>query len=409
MTIRDFIEKDFQEIKRTWEEIGWLDPKEDREIFKLFVESSKILVGEVNGEVEASVFNIPGDINYNGIKLPLHAVAAVTTSRIARKRGLAGRMTALSLAREANNGKSIAGLGMFEQGYYNLLGFGTGPYEHELSFDPADLKVPKSTRMPCRLGSKDAEEIHKNRLNRFPKHGAVNLFPPQTTRADLAYKDSGFGLGFRDEETGELTHHFWVSPEDVEHGPYNVIWVVFRENKQFLELLSLLRDLGDQVNLVRLNEPAGVQFQDLLKQPFKRSRISRKGKFEVKNRAVAYWQLRILNLEECIKNTHLPFNEVSFNLELQDPVKEFLPPEENWQGIGGEYHLTIGGESVLKKGLDKSLPTLKASAGAFTRMWMGAVPASGLALTDELSAPEELLAELDKTFLMPKPRIDWDF
>ncbi len=409
MKIRKYIEKDYQEIKRTWEEIGWLEPKEDKEIFKFFVESSRIMVAELNGAAEASVFSISGDLNYNEVKLPLHAVAAVTTSRISRKRGLAGKVTALALAREAAAGKKIAGLGMFEQGYYNLLGFGTGPYEHHLSFDPADLKVPKSNRAPCRLGAKDFQEMHENRLQRLQKHGSVNLYPPKVTRADLLYKDSGFGLGFRDPDSGELTHHFWISPDDVENGPYDVLWAIYRENQQFLELLSLLRDLGDQVNLVRIAEPAGVQLQDFLKQPMKSSRISKGGKHEVKNRALAYWQLRILDLENCIINTHLPGGEISFNLELIDPVEKFLPPEEEWQGVGGEYHLTIGTESEIKRGLKNGLPTLKTSVGVFTRMWMGSLPATGLALSDDLCAPEDLLKELDRVFLMPKPRLDWDF
>ncbi len=409
MIIRKYLDKDYQEIKRVWEEVGWIDPKEDHGVFKAFAQSSRILVGEINGAAEASVFSVSGDVNYNGVPLPLHGVAGVVTSRVARKKKLAGKITAISMAQEASQGQCVAGLGMFEQGFYNLLGFGTGPYEHYLSFDPADLKVAPTKRTPCRLGLKDAEEIHQSRKKRLQRHGNVNLFPSEVTRGDLLYKDSGFGLGFRDEESKELTHHFWISPEEVEHGPYNVLWAVFRENCQFIELLGLLRDLGDQVNLVNICEPVGIQLQDLLRQPMKRSRISRRGKFEVKNRASAYWQLRILNLEKCIQNTHLPKNEVSFNLELDDPVKEFLPPEEEWQGIAGEYTVTIAGESEIKKGFRKSLPVLKTSVGAFTRMWMGVLPASGLAVTDEMAGPENLLKELDHTFLLPKPQLDWDF
>jgi len=42
-------------------------------------------------------------------------------------------------------------------------------------------------------------------------------------------------------------------------------------------------------------------------------------------------------------------------------------------------------------------------------MWLGALPASSLAVTDELSAPNDLLKKLDKAFRLPTPKIDWDF
>ncbi len=409
MIIREYIEKDYQEIKRTWEETGWLAPKEDKEIFRLFVDSSEILVGEIDGTAEGSVFSIAGDIFFNGVKMPLNGVAGVTTSRVARKRGLAGKITAASLARAAMSGSWVAALGMFEQGYYNLLGFGTGCYEHDVSFDPADLLVPPSERPPIRLGAGDSSEIHNNRLNRRRGHGGINLFPEGATRTDVIYKDDGFGLGFRHPENGELTHHMWIIPRRVETGPYRVLWMAYQNFDQFLELLSLLRDLGDQVHLIRMNEPAGIQLQDLIKQPMKKNRITQKGDFPVNNLAEAYWQMRILDLKQCMQNTHFPDGQVSFNLELTDSIKKFLDPAEEWQGIGGEYCLTLGPQSEIREGFDSSLPRLKASVGAFTRMWLGVLPASGIAVTDELTGPEELLIELDHLINLPQPQPGWDF
>jgi hypothetical protein len=35
--------------------------------------------------------------------------------------------------------------------------------------------------------------------------------------------------------------------------------------------------------------------------------------------------------------------------------------------------------------------------------------AIGLAVTDELSGPPELLRQLDRTLRLPQPRPDWDF
>jgi len=55
------------------------------------------------------------------------------------------------------------------------------------------------------------------------------------------------------------------------------------------------------------------------------------------------------------------------------------------------------------------LSTLNASVGAFTRMWLGVLPATGLSVTDKLDAPHALLQQLDRLLRLPKPSFEWDF
>ena len=71
--------------------------------------------------------------------------------------------------------------------------------------------------------------------------------------------------------------------------------------------------------------------------------------------------------------------------------------------------VTLGPASGAEPGLDPALPTLTASVGAFTRMWLGVRPASGLAVTDDLAGPPELLEALDWALRLPQPKPDWDF
>ncbi|MCD4827982.1 MAG: hypothetical protein K8R90_00945 [Candidatus Cloacimonetes bacterium] len=40
-------------------------------------------------------------------------------------------------------------------------------------------------------------------------------------------------------------------------------------------------------------------------------------------------------------------------------------------------------------------------------MGLGVRPATGLAITDELEAPRELLAALDQLLRLPQPHLDW--
>jgi len=293
--------RDVKAARRIWREIGWLRDKEEPAM-DMFVGCGRAMVAEVRGEAECLVLSVPGEVCYLGEDLPLAVVTGVTTSRIARKQGLARRVTAQVIAADAAEGALVSALGMFEQGFYNQLGFGTGGYEHWVAFDPARLQVRTQARMPQRVSAGDWAAVHAARLRRMRGHGACNLMPPEVTRAEMMTTTNGFGLGYYGPD-GALSHHMWIRPKDVEHGPYSVVWMSYQTYDQFLELMALLRNLGDQVRLVRMREPAGIQFQDLMEQPFKQRAISEKSRYESGVSAEAYWQMRINDLPGCLART----------------------------------------------------------------------------------------------------------
>ena len=107
--------------------------------------------------------------------------------------------------------------------------------------------------------------------------------------------------------------------------------------------------------------------------------------------------------------THLPGPTVRFNLQLADPLREMLADESTWQGLSGDYVITIGADSSAVAGSDGSLPTMQASINAFSRMWLGVRPASNIAITDELIAEPPLIEALDHTLRLPRPHFGWDF
>lgn len=399
-------ERDREALQRIYREVGWLEEGDD-ESLDAFLAVGKTLVADIESSAECAVVMLPGTIRYLEEDLPFAIVGAVTTSRIARKQGLAGKLTALSVANDAAEGALVSGLGMFEQGYYDKLGFGTGPYQHWPTFDPADLLVSVKARAPRRISADDWEAIHASRLARLKGHGSCDVLPPQVTRGEMIGDKNAFGLGYLGP-SGEITHHMWINPEKVGEGPYMVKWAAWQNAEQLLELLAVLRSLGDQVHLVRMHEPQGIQLQDLLCQPFKRQQLTRQSKFENRITAEAYWQVRILDLPGCMARTHLPCGEVQFNLRLDDPIGSLLDDSGLWHGITGDYVVTLGSESSARLGTDPSLPTLTASVGAFTRMWMGVRPASGLAVTDSLSGPADLLSSLDHALLLPEPYLGWE-
>jgi len=402
--------RDREAVHRIWREVGWIEPGNDQHAqgLDLFLTAGRALVADVDGGAECLASTAIGDIRYLEENLPFSCVTAVTTSHVARKRGLAGRLTAEAVAADAAAGALVSGLGMFEQGYYDRLGFGSGGYGHWLYFDPAHLTVEVRAGLPHRITVEDWEAVHASRAGRLRAHGSCNL-PPQFTRAEMTWSKHGFGLGYKREGGDGLDHHVWFEVEGGETGPYRVLWLAYRDATQFLELMALLKSLGDQIRLVRIIEPPGIQMQDLLDRPFQLRNATEKSKFENTMRAVAYWQMRILNLPACLAQTKLPGGEVRFNLVLSDPIADLLPENAPWRGVAGEYVVTLGPSSGAEPGRDASRPTLTASVNAFTRMWLGVRPASGLAYTDALAGPPELLEALDVVVRLPDPKPDWDF
>ena len=408
MNIRPYdIAKDKAAVRRIFREVAWVDEKNES-LVDTIAESCRTFVAELNGEAECAVTSAPGVIRYLDEDLPFACCTSAATGRIARKQGLLRRLLAARLAADAADGDLVAGLGMFDQGFYNHLGYGTGSYENAVSFDPRSLRVSVTPRLPRRLTRDDAPLIGACRQARRRGHGSVSFDSLTLVTQDLIWAEKGFGLGYCDGPNGELTHHLWCSGRE-ERGPYHVDWIAFQTRDQFLELMALLKSLGDQVHLIDMREPPGIQLQDLLDRPLRYRSITEKSRFENSMSATAYWQMRMLDLPGCLARTHLHCGDVRFNLRLTDPVARNLDDTSDWQGVAGEYIVTLGPSSGADKGTDPTLPTLAASVNAFSRLWLGVRPATGLAVTDDLSGPQELLEELDHVLRLPQPKPDWDF
>lgn len=393
---------------RIWREINWLKEDAQEEYLDIFLSEGSALVAERDGSAECLVTSKSSLLRYQNKDLNLSVITSVGTSRVARKQGLATKLTAKQIALDAEAGAIVSTLGIFEQGFYDQLGYGSGSYEHWITFDPSDLMINRRLIPPKRLTKDDWEVIHGSLMNRQRRHGACTLLPTCVTQSELGWTKEGFGLGYFDESGKELTHFIWGSITG-ESGPFIIRAMAYRNFDQFLELMAVTKSLGDQIRLVKMREPAGIQMQDLIRNPFRPRITTEKSNFEHKNLATSYWQTRICDIEACVGTTRLNSGSVQFNLEISDPIVSLLDSDSDWRGCAGNYTVNFGLESSAKQGSQKDLPTLKASIGAFTRLWLGVGSATGLSVTDNLSGPPELLEALDKVLWLPQPHPDWDY
>ncbi len=410
MTMRRYDhDRDRAHVQRLWREAGWYEGSQP-EILEEALPRTTGHVALLRAEAECYVGTMDSVMRHLETDLPTSCITAVITSRVARRQHFGLRLTAKAMAEDVKNGAILATLGVFDQGYYDKLGFGNGGPIRLSTFDAAQLRVEPPSRAPIRLSKDDWVEMHALRLKRLRRHGGCNVLNPIITRGVLHFSEHAFGLGFRDESTGELTHCFWCKPNDVRHGPYYIWWMAYQNYEQFTELLGVMKTLGDQVYGVRMADPPGIPMQTLLDQPFRHQNLTDSGSFAPKLFAWMGWQVRICSLEACLAATHLPCAEtLRFNLELHDPVERYLDETEPWGGIGGEYLVTLGQESSAARGRDPKLPTLRTTVNAFTKLWFGAQAAGTLAVTDEIAGPAELIAALDRNTMLPLPHPDWDF
>ena len=402
-------EKDLAAVRRIWREIGWLSTEAGAECLADFLAVGRSLVAALDGEAECMVHAVPGAMRYQDTDAPMCAVTAATTSRVARRRGMALQLTARQLAAGALDGAEVAVLGVFDQGFYDRLGFGTGSYEHFFRFDPATLLVDAGFRPPQRLAPEDWRAVHGAMLARRRGHGGCLLHPPEVMQAELIWRPNGFGFGYG--EGGVLTHCVWLAIADgaVNRGPYSVQMLAYQTPEQLLELLAVLKSLADQITLIEMSEPYEIQLQTLLRQPFRNRRLTKNSDFAAEHSAEAWWQLRVLNVAGCVARRRWSGEAVRFNLALTDPLAAFLP-DGPWRGCQGDYCITIAENSVAEPGRSPGLPSLRASVNAFSRLWFGVAPASSLAIADDLQADDPaLLRCLDEALHLPSPQVGWDF
>lgn len=399
-------ERDFEAVDRIYREVGWMDTDDSKLHADVAREAYEGIVFRLDGQAECAAITALGGMRHLQADLDLVVVTGVTTSHVARKLGAAKRVTAAAIARRAVAGGEMASLGMFEQGFYDRLGFGSGAYSRSVWFDPASLKVDRRFRPPKRLTKESWRDVHHAMCERMRGHGSCVLHAPEIIRGKLGLTRNPIGLGYYDG--GSLSHFVWGEAEG-DHGPYRVTWYAYQTPEQLVELLALIRSLGDQIVVVNMEEPAEIQFQDLLSSPFRNRRLSKGSKYANSHQTHTRWQARMLDVPRCLAKTHLPDEDLNFNLVLTDPIAEHLDPGSGWFGVAGDYVVVLGERSAARPGREAGLPTLRASVGAFTRCWLGVRSPSVLARTDDLDADPGLLDELDHVLRLPQPQIGWEY
>lgn len=407
--VRPYEQGDLAEVQRLWREAGWVEDDADARLVEPFLAEAATYVGLLDGRVQGQASIHRGRMLHTGTDLDTAVVSAVLVSRTARRSGVARTALGSVLAEQAEAGAAVAVLGMFEQGFYDTLGFGTGAEMLFTQLDPATLDAMLPYRRPEELTLDDAAEIAACQAGRLRTHGGVALDWPRLREAELGWFEHGFGLGYRDAD-GRLTHCLWASSKG-EHGPMEVHLWAYETSAQLRELLGALRSLSDQIRTLKLPEPPHAQLQPLVALPGRQEFTRPDGPHAYRQNADAWWQARVLDVPSCVAALDA-VAELDLDVVLTDPVDAFVPRGSAWSGVGGAWRLELRSNGSVAAPLaapDGSRPTLRCSVNAFSRLWLGVRPPTRLQGTDVLEADDGLLAALERCLPLPLPDVGMDF
>ncbi len=410
-------DRDMDDILRVWTETGWFDGEDRPERFiKQFFEANdgRSVVARLNGHTESVVHRSLGSMHYDDTQVSLGGVTAVTTSRIARRLRMASRLTARTVAHLGDEGVAVAALGMFEQGFYDRVGFAAGSYENRVQVYPGDLDIPVPYRTPERLDlDDDLEEIHAAIVDRMPWHGGIAVGGERLSQAGAQIDDQPTLFGYRTD--GTLSHFLMLEMKG-ENGPDRVLGMAYQTKYQCLELLRLIQEWGDQVDSIRFVEPVWLKAQEFMRQPGREYRRTKGTAHEMHIDADAWWQARIVDLDACVRAMRPAGREFSIAVEVDDPIQDHLVDSGyagSWQPLSGLWRLTFGpnaGAERLAPDTANDTPAdLVTTVNALTQWWLGVTSADTLAVVGAFEAKPDVIDQLDDlTAHLPTPQLGWD-
>lgn len=402
MDTRHATAEDLPAVQRIWREVGWVDEDEAPALAD-FLADATTRVAVIDGEAEASGSTHRGTMRHGDRDVATSFVTSITTSRIGRGQGLARDVLDALLLDAAADGATLSMLGMFEQGYYDRSGFGTGAEMLMHRLDPASLPDDLPRRRPVRLSLDDAAEVDAALQARARGHGGVAIPSAAMRRAEMTFDDDGFGLGHRDAR-GALTHHVWCSVGG-EHGPYRVRSWSWRTTEQLFELLGALRSLADQVRWLVLPEPWCLQLRTLTSLPGRQEVLTRGTRHHYAVDADAWWQARILDLPAAmaVLRSQVPLR---LHVRVTDPLEE----TRGFDRVAGDWLLELDRDgSTATRPSGTADPDLVCSVNTLTRLWLGVRRPSTVLRTDGVALDDDLAAALDAAVRLPRPDVGHDF
>jgi predicted acetyltransferase len=217
-----------------------------------------VRVGELDGQIVASLVLYPFTAFVRGQRLPLTGVGSVAVSPEHRRRGVGEALIRSMLREMRQHGRAINALYAFRGSYYRKLGYGVAELVHQLALAPANLPASDEARRVRRLMLPDRPAVEALYERVAEKgHLAFARKPDWWTRRLWTYP--GDWVVYEGRRRGQIEGYLYYEVDNA-NGPFKLA-VTLQEfvaatPEAHRGLVGHLASLADQVAEIQYAAPA---------------------------------------------------------------------------------------------------------------------------------------------------------
>jgi predicted acetyltransferase len=228
-----------------------------------------VRVGELDGQIVASLVLYPLTAWVRGQKVPLTGVGSVGVSPEHRRRGIGEALMRAALREMRQDGRALSILYPFRGSYYRKLGYGAMEIVAPISFSPSNLPYSDEARFTRRLMLPDRPAVQAL-YERIATQGHFSIArsPEWWTRRLWTY--NGEWVVYEGRRRGQIEGYLYYEVE-TEHGPFKLALTlnefVAATPEAHRGLIGHLASLADQVQEIQFASPGDHAWLAILKTP----------------------------------------------------------------------------------------------------------------------------------------------
>lgn len=217
-----------------------------------------VRVGELDGQIVASMVLYPLTAYVRGARLPLAGIGSVAVAPEQRRRGIGEALMRAALRELRQQGRALSALYAFRGSYYRKLGYGPVEIVQPLAFSPANLPASEEARRTRRLMIPDRAAVQAL-YDRVAAQGhfALARGPEWWSRRLWSYP--GDWVVYEGRRRGQIEGYLYYEIDST-NGPFRLamtlVEFVAATPEAHRGLIGHLASLADQVQEVHFAAPA---------------------------------------------------------------------------------------------------------------------------------------------------------
>ncbi len=328
-----------------------------------------VRVGELDGQIVASLVLYPLTVFVRGQRVPLTGVGSVAVSPEHRRRGVGEALLRAALRELRQRGDALCGLYAFRGSYFRRLGWGVSEIVHQLAVAPANLPVSDESRRVRRLMLPDRPHVEAL-YERVASQGHFALARTSAWWSQRLWTYPGDWVVYEGKRRGQVEGYLHYEA-DASDGPFELALTlsefVAATPEAHRGLVGHLAALADQVREIQYAAPADGAWLALLRSAQNLRPGAAMGVLHDTGNVAHGMMLRVTDVKLALERLPVsPLARGEVALEVDDGV--LAPNARAWRVRASEGGLMVRPESA---GAARGLPRLKVPADALGPLLAG--------------------------------------